>query len=157
MNFIECITHNEKETEALGKQLATVLLPGIVVALFGDLASGKTCFTRGMARYLSDKAPVHSPTFTLVNEYEGKYTLYHLDLYRLNSPEELLTLGYEDLVESRGICVIEWAERAAPLLPNKRINVYFEHAGGDMRRLRFENQGISDDVWQTFAKHCTHN
>ena len=156
MNPLECITRNAAETEALGERLAAVLPPGTIVALHGDLATGKTCLTRGMARHFVGNTPVHSPTFTLVNEYgRGDRMLYHLDLYRLGSEEELLTLGYEDIVEADGVCVIEWADRAPSFLPEKRIDVFLEHGGGDTRRLRFENHALEPGVWQSFVDCCT--
>lgn len=151
MNSVRYISHSPEETEALGQRLAALLPDGAVVALHGDLATGKTCLTRGMARYFAEDTPVHSPTFTLVNEYGAARKLYHLDLYRLGCEEELLTLGYEDIVESDGVLVIEWAERAESFLPENRIDVYLEHAGGDLRALRFENRGLPEDVWKRFA------
>lgn len=152
MDSVEFTTHSVEETEALGERLAAVLAPGAVVALHGELATGKTCLTRGMARHFAGNTPVHSPTFTLVNEYGRDRVLYHLDLYRLGSADELLTLGYEDIVESDGVCVIEWAERADGFLPEKRVDVFLEHAGGDTRRLRFVNQCLDPEAWRTFAE-----
>ena len=152
MDSVEVTTYRVEETEALGEQLAALLPPGAVVALHGDLATGKTCLTRGMARHFAGATPVHSPTFTLVNEYGAGRVLYHLDLYRLGSADELLTLGYEDIVESDGVCVIEWAERAAGFLPEKRIDVYLEHGGGDTRRLRFVNRCLDGEIWEAFVE-----
>lgn len=141
-------TAGPEATEALGERLARLLPDGAVVALHGELATGKTCLTRGMARHFGGVGVVHSPTFTLVNEYGRERVLYHLDLYRLRDEEELLTLGYEDIVEPNGICVIEWADRAPGFLPRNRIDVYLEHGGGDMRVLRIENLGVLDEGWQ---------
>lgn len=152
MDSLEVTTHSVEETEALGERLAALLAPGAVVALHGELATGKTCLTRGMARHFAGATPVHSPTFTLVNEYGTGQVLYHLDLYRLGSPDELLTLGYEDIVESEGVCVIEWAERAAGFLPERRIDVYLEHGGGDTRRLRFVNRCLDAEIWEVFTE-----
>lgn len=152
MDSLEVTTHSMEETEALGERLAALLAPGAVVALHGELATGKTCLTRGMARHFAGATPVHSPTFTLVNEYGTGQVLYHLDLYRLGSPDELLTLGYEDIVESEGVCVIEWAERAAGFLPERRIDVYLEHGGGDTRRLRFVNRCLDAEIWEVFTE-----
>ncbi|HOC68756.1 MAG TPA: tRNA (adenosine(37)-N6)-threonylcarbamoyltransferase complex ATPase subunit type 1 TsaE [Candidatus Hydrogenedentes bacterium] len=152
MDSLTCVTRRVEETEALGTRLAALLVPGAVVALHGDLATGKTCLTRGMARHFTGNATVHSPTFTLVNEYGHDRILYHLDLYRLRSAEELLTLGYEDIIETDGICVIEWADRAAGFLPDRRIDVFLEHGGGDTRLLRFENHCLDDEPWSAFAE-----
>jgi tRNA threonylcarbamoyladenosine biosynthesis protein TsaE len=135
-------------TEALGGQLMRLLPDGSVVALHGDLASGKTCLVRGMASILAADLPVHSPTFTLVNEYVGGRRLIHLDLYRLGDPEEFIALGYEELLEPEGVCVIEWAERAIGLLPARRLDIFLAHAGGDNRRLEFRNAGVLAGDWR---------
>ena len=129
--------HNAGHTLVIGNQTYKLsLLPsGVVVGLRGELASGKTCFVRGMAARYAPGAGVHSPTFTLVNEYGGSKKLYHSDLYRIG-PDEVADLGYEELFEpTGGATVVEWAERAEPLLPARRIDVGFEHAGGDVRRI----------------------
>ncbi len=152
MDSLACVTRTVEETESLGTHLAALLPPGAVVALHGDLATGKTCLTRGMARHFAGNTPVHSPTFTLVNEYGKDRILYHLDLYRLGSAEELLTLGYEDIIETDGICVIEWADRAVNFLPDRRIDVFLEHGGGDTRRLCFENHCLDAERWEAFAQ-----
>ena len=152
MDNFECVTHSAEETESLGERLAPWLPPGTVVALHGELATGKTCLTRGMARYFTGDTPVHSPTFTLVNEYGRDRILYHLDLYRLGGPEELLTLGYEDIVETDGVCVIEWADRAEGLLPEERLDIYLEHVGGDTRRLRFVNRCLDEATWEALIR-----
>lgn len=148
MDIFETTTCTPEETESLGERLAAMLPSGAVVALYGDLATGKTCLTRGMARKFDGAGLVHSPTFTLVNEYGQDRTLYHLDLYRLHCEEELLTLGYEDIIESEGICVIEWANHAAGLLPERRLDIFLAHAGGDCRSLRIENHGALQPGWQ---------
>ncbi len=141
-------THAQEETEALGKALAQILPLGGVVALRGDLAAGKTCFVRGMASVYATGGAVHSPTFTLVNQYGESPRLYHVDLYRLSGPDEIADLGYEELFEPDGVCAVEWAERADVLLPNKRLDVYFEHAGMDVRRIRFVDNGLLPPGWQ---------
>lgn len=148
MDCFEITTHAPESTEALGEALATILPPGAVLALFGDLATGKTCLTRGMTRHFAGVSIVHSPTFTLVNEYGQDRVLYHIDLYRLGCEEELLTLGYEDFIESNGVCVIEWADRAPRFLPAQRVDIYLEHAGGDGRAIRIENRKTLPVGWQ---------
>ncbi|HOP98869.1 MAG TPA: tRNA (adenosine(37)-N6)-threonylcarbamoyltransferase complex ATPase subunit type 1 TsaE [Verrucomicrobiota bacterium] len=106
------ITHNPAETEAIGETLGQMAQHGSVFALSGDLGAGKTQLVKGMARGLGITARVHSPTFTLVNVYTGgRLTLYHLDLYRLNGPEEILAAGLEEYLQPDGVAVIEWAER----------------------------------------------
>lgn len=141
-------THSPEETEQLGLALAPLLPKGAVVALRGDLAAGKTCLVRGMAAYFAEGVAIHSPTFTLVNEYGNSRRLYHLDLYRLCT-EEVADLGYEELFESDGVTVVEWAERAEPLLPSRRLDVYLTHGGGDTRCLEFEDSGIMLHGWQS--------
>lgn len=141
-------THSPEETEEAGFVLAGLLPTGALVALRGDLAAGKTCFVRGMARCFDPQAPVHSPTFTLVNQYGHDAPLYHLDLYRLGGPDELADLGYEEVFDSEGVCVVEWAERAEGLLPAERVDLFLAHAGGDCRTIRLVNHGVSlpDDI-----------
>jgi len=129
-------TSSEAETEAAGESLGRSLDAGSVVLLYGDLGAGKTAFVRGMARgvgALPDE--VSSPTFTLVQEYAGtSLTLYHVDLYRLDSAE-VDDLGLDDLLDSRGIVAIEWAERW-PGRPRRAIDVRLEESGEGRRRIR---------------------
>ncbi len=148
MAGLELVTHTPDTTEQLGRTLAALLPEGTVVALFGDLATGKTCLVRGMAAHYTGGAPVHSPTFTLVNQYGVSPALFHLDLYRLGGPEELADLGYEELFEPDGVCVVEWAERAGMLLPPKRLDVHLFHAGGDARRMLFDDRGMMPEGWE---------
>ncbi|MCC6487388.1 MAG: tRNA (adenosine(37)-N6)-threonylcarbamoyltransferase complex ATPase subunit type 1 TsaE [Candidatus Hydrogenedentes bacterium] len=142
-------TASAEETEALGGDVAHLLPGGGTLALRGDLASGKTCFVRGMARAIGGAASVHSPTFTLVNEYKSQPVLYHMDLYRLTGPEEVADLGCEEIFDSDALCVVEWAERADPLLPPRRLDILFEHAGGDLRRITFADSGLMPEGWES--------
>ena len=106
------ISHNPAETESLGEQFGRAAQRGLVILLSGDLGAGKTQFVRGVARGLDISARVHSPTFTLVNEYDGgRLKLFHLDLYRLETAEQVLSAGVEDFLSPDGVSVIEWAER----------------------------------------------
>jgi tRNA threonylcarbamoyladenosine biosynthesis protein TsaE len=146
---VQITTRSEAETEALGMTLARLLRPGSVVALRGDLAAGKTCLVRGMARALTGDAAVHSPTFTLVNEYGSPPALYHFDLYRLRGPEELFALGYEERFGGTAMAAVEWAERAEPLLPAHRVEIAMRHAGGDIREIRIRDLGCLPEGWQT--------
>ena len=108
MNYI---THSPAETEAVGAALARVLKPGSVIAYRGDLGAGKTAFTRGLAKGLGVKENVTSPTFTIVNEYvSGNMPLFHFDMYRLGSEDELFDIGWEDYLERGGVCAVEWSE-----------------------------------------------
>ena len=118
---MECISHSEAETEALGRQLAGKLSPGSVVAYEGGLGMGKTAFTRGLARGLGCTGRVTSPTFTIVNEYEAPVPLFHFDLYRLSGPEDLFDIGWEDYLDRGGLCAVEWSERVTEALPEETV------------------------------------
>ena len=108
---MEFITTSPEQTEALGAALAARLWPGAVIAYRGDLGAGKTAFTRGLARGLGVREPVTSPTYTIVNEYlGGRLPLFHFDMYRLGSEDELFDIGWEDYLDRSGICAVEWSE-----------------------------------------------
>lgn len=119
---MEYVSHGEAETEELGRRLAAVLAPGAVVACRGGLGMGKTAFTRGLARGLGYQGRVTSPTFTIVNEYEGTgLPLFHFDLYRLEGPEDLFDIGWEDYLDRGGVCAVEWSERVEDALPEDAV------------------------------------
>ena len=121
MEFRTC---GEAETEALGARLAAVLTPGAVVAYRGGLGMGKTAFTRGLARGLGYKGRVTSPTFTIVNEYEGgRLPLFHFDMYRLEGADALFDIGWEDYLDRGGVCAVEWSELAEEALPPETVFV----------------------------------
>ena len=121
---MDYLTHNEAETEALGARLAAALSPGAVVAYRGDLGMGKTAFTRGLARGLGYPGRVTSPTFTIVNEYEGgRLPLFHFDMYRLESADDLYDIGWEDYLDRGGVCAVEWSERVEEALPPETVSV----------------------------------
>ena len=130
---MEYCSNSAEETEALGAELAVRLRPRDVVAYTGDLGAGKTAFTRGIARGLGIPEGVTSPTFTIVNEYEGgRLPLFHFDLYRLGDPEELFDIGWEDYLARGGVCAVEWSENVADALEDEPIRVDIrrgEHAG----------------------------
>lgn len=114
-------TYSEQETEALAQSLAAQLKAGDILALDGDLGAGKTAFTRGLARGLGYPGRVQSPTFTVVNEYEGgRLPLFHFDLYRLASPDELFDIGWEDYLDRGGVCCVEWSELGGEHLSHAR-------------------------------------
>ncbi len=107
-------THSPEETEQIGAFLAQKLTPGAVIAFEGDLGAGKTAFTRGLARGLGCTEQVTSPTYTIVNEYiSGKMPLFHFDMYRLRSADDLFDIGWEDYLERGGVCAVEWSENVA--------------------------------------------
>ena len=143
------VTRSAAETQVLGRALMELLPDGALVALFGDLGAGKTCFVRGMAETAGMAERVTSPTFTLVHEYRGQRTLYHLDLYRITAPEQVLDLGYEDLFDPKdGVCVVEWAERAEDMLPERRVDIRLAHEKGDSRRIEIENRKLLPAGWE---------
>ena len=134
-------TESEKETEALGEHLASCLAPGDLLALHGELGAGKTCLVRGIARGLGvDEGSVASPSFTLINEYEGRLPLVHLDGYRLDSAEAFEELGLEDYFEGEGVLVIEWAEKV-PDLPEERIDIAIQWLDENRRDFRISARG----------------
>ena len=126
---------NEAETEAAGAAFAETLPDGAVVALYGDLGAGKTAFVRGMARGLGIDARVSSPTFTIVNEYLGARELYHFDMYRLASSEELFDIGWEDYLSRGGICAVEWSENVSDAFEGDEITVRIEKTGDESRTI----------------------
>ena len=135
---MEFITHSPEETERLGKALAALLQPGDIIAYRGDLGAGKTAFTRGLAKGLGCREQVTSPTYTIVNEYlSGKYPLFHFDMYRLASSDDLFDIGWEDYLERGGICAVEWSENVADAMENA-IVVTIEKLGDDARRITIE-------------------
>ena len=135
---MEFLTNSPEETEAVGKRLGAVLKPGAVIAYQGDLGAGKTAFTRGVALGLGAKEQVTSPTYTIVNEYlSGKYPLFHFDMYRLASSDDLFDIGWEDYLDRGGICAVEWSENVADAMEDA-IVVTIEKLGEDARRITIE-------------------
>lgn len=116
-------THTEEETRTLGEELAKKANPGDVYTLIGDLGVGKTIFTQGFAKGLGITEQVNSPTFTIVQEYKGRIPFYHFDVYRIEEPEEMEEIGYEDYFYGDGVCMIEWAELIKELLPEEAVKV----------------------------------
>lgn len=120
---MQFLSHSTQETEAIGEELAQKLRGGDVLAFTGSLGMGKTAFTRGLARGLGCRGRVTSPTFTIVNEYEGKTPLFHFDMYRLGSSDELFDIGWDDYLARGGVCAVEWSERVPDALPEDTIFV----------------------------------
>ena len=141
---MDALSFDSKETHEtidLGERLGRNLRRGDIVCLFGDLGGGKTTFVKGLAKGLKVKLnSVNSPTFVLMNIYEGKIPLYHFDLYRLRNTEELQHIGYEEFLYGEGIAAIEWAERLEDLLPKEHLAVRFEHKD-EGRRINFSAKG----------------
>ena len=131
-------TNSPGQTEAVGEALAKALLPGTVIAYRGDLGAGKTAFTRGLARGLGYREPVTSPTYTIVNEYiGGRLPLFHFDMYRLGSAEDLWDIGWEDYLDRGGVCAVEWSENVEEAL-DSFILVNIEKTGDESRRITIE-------------------
>lgn len=126
---IQTVSLSPEATCRLGEAIGRSLKKGDIIALSGDLGSGKTCFTQGLAKGLDVLAGynVTSPTFTLMNEYPGRLRLYHLDVYRLSGPRDIEEIGYEDYFYGSGVIVIEWAEKVEQLIPDYGIWIYFRH------------------------------
>jgi len=121
---MEYISRREADTEALGQRLGAVLSAGSVVAYKGGLGMGKTAFTRGLAAGLGYQGRVTSPTFTIVNEYEGgRLPLFHFDMYRLAGEDALFDIGWEDYLDRGGVCAVEWSEQAAEAMPPNTVYV----------------------------------
>ena len=133
---MEFVTNSEHETEELGARLAGELKPGAVVAFTGDLGAGKTAFTRGLARGLGISERVTSPTFTIVNEYEGgRLPLFHFDMYRLGSSDELFDIGWEDYLARGGVCAVEWSENVADALEEGTVSVEIRRGASESQRV----------------------
>jgi tRNA threonylcarbamoyladenosine biosynthesis protein TsaE len=136
------VTGSPEQTWRIGERLGALLGPGDTVCLYGDLGAGKTSFSYGIALGLEVKTQyVTSPTFTFVNEYEGRVPFYHIDLYRLKGPEELENIGFGEYIGSRGAAVIEWAERAEDELPAERLSVYLTYVDEQRREIGFLGEG----------------
>jgi len=142
---LQCIftTLSPEETEALGKAMGSYLVAGDTVALIGELGSGKTCFTKGVAAGMGiDRAiPIVSPTFTLINEYPGSPPLYHFDLYRIDTMAQISGLGCEEYFGGEGVAIIEWGEKAAAVLPEGHVRVEFFFEDENMRKVVFKGTG----------------
>lgn len=135
----EIDVHSVEETEQLARKLATLLAPPDVITLEGDLGAGKTTFTKALAKGLGIEGTVNSPTFTIVKQYEGRYPLNHLDVYRLADSDE--DLGWDELFYGNAISVVEWAHLIEADLPKERLNIQIAHRGGDQRMITLEPYG----------------
>lgn len=133
------ITQTAEETIILGKKIGSKLQPGDIIAMEGTLAAGKTTITKGIAEALGVEDTVTSPTFTLISEYEGNMPLYHMDVYRLDSCEEFVNLGVEDLMYGDGVSIIEWSERVRAELPSSTITLRLEMRDDGGRTITLEN------------------
>ena len=135
---MEYMTNAPEETEALGEKLGKLLRPGTVLAYLGDLGAGKTAFTRGLALGLGCRETVTSPTYTIVNEYlGGRLPLFHFDMYRLASSDDLWDIGWEDYLDRQGVCAVEWSENV-PEAMTGALTVRIEKLGDTVRRITID-------------------
>ena len=143
---MQMITNSPAETEAVGAALGRIIPAGTVLAYRGDLGAGKTAFTRGLARGLGCADIVTSPTYTIVNEYlNGRLPLFHFDMYRLASSDDLWDIGWEDYLERGGICAVEWSENVEDAL-EEAVTVTIEKLGEDSRRITLEGGDFLADL-----------
>ena len=140
------LTNSPAETEAVGAALVRVLPAGTILAYRGDLGAGKTAFTRGLARGLGYTDPVTSPTYTIVNEYlGGRLPLFHFDMYRLGSSDDLWDIGWEDYLDRGGICAVEWSENVDDAMENA-VYVTIEKTGEESRKITIEGGNFLADL-----------
>nr|WP_328802912.1 tRNA (adenosine(37)-N6)-threonylcarbamoyltransferase complex ATPase subunit type 1 TsaE [Saccharibacillus alkalitolerans] len=140
------MSRGEADTAELAAYFAKLAQPGTVIALDGDLGAGKTKFSQGFAAALGVRGVVNSPTFTLIKEYEGRLPLYHMDVYRITQ-DEAEDLGLDEYFEGSGVSLVEWAVLIPDLLPECRLNLRIEHAGGESRLIRCEGVGAPYTKW----------
>ena len=146
---MEFITHSPEETEKIGEALAKNLQPGTILAYRGDLGAGKTAFTRGLARGLGCKETVTSPTYTIVNEYlGGRLPLFHFDMYRLASSDDLWDIGWEDYLDREGVCAVEWSENVQDAMEDA-VTVTIEKLGESTRRITIEGNLLPEAFAQS--------
>ncbi|NLM74302.1 MAG: tRNA (adenosine(37)-N6)-threonylcarbamoyltransferase complex ATPase subunit type 1 TsaE [Clostridiaceae bacterium] len=137
------VTFSEQETFLLGKELSRELKPGDVISLEGDLGTGKTIITKGIAAGLDITEPITSPTFTLVNTYEGEITLHHFDVYRINDPEELYAIGWDEYFSDDAITVVEWGDRVLEMLPDNTIRIRINRDDEDFNKRNLNIERLS--------------
>jgi tRNA threonylcarbamoyladenosine biosynthesis protein TsaE len=141
-HVLDLVSHSVAQTQRLGARLGELACPGDLFCLEGDLGSGKTCFAQGLGRGLAITEDITSPTFILANEHRGgRLTLYHLDVYRMNSAPEAWGIGLDDYLSGDGVCVIEWAEKIRAALPVERLWITFRHLGESKRGLLIKATG----------------
>ena len=135
------ITKSSEETKNLGEELSKFTKPGDLLAFYGELGAGKTCFIQGISRGLKVKDYVTSPSFTIINEYQGKIPIYHFDLFRLDNAEEIIELGYNEYFYGEGLTVIEWAGKIEQLLPKEHLEIEIKFKDRYQRTISFIPQG----------------
>jgi len=146
--------HSPEVMETLGECLGNLLHPGDIVSLSGDLGAGKTVLARGIARGLGSTDIVTSPTFTIVHEYRGRFPIFHMDVYRLDDPAELLELGFDEYTNGEGVAVIEWGDRLQGFLPPEHISIDIKKVPerDDLRQVKFQCHGDQHLLEELFKK-----
>jgi len=144
--MLKFVTESVEETAKIGEQLGRLLDTGNIICLSGDLGAGKTAFTKGIAKGLGVEDYVTSPTYTIINEYQGRLPLYHFDVYRLNDVEEMYELGYEEYFFGDGVVVLEWADVVRDIIPKERLWITILNTrGDDSREIIMEPTGEAYD------------
>jgi len=141
MSCLELISHSPEQTQKLGVRIGQLALPGDVFLLVGDLGTGKTCLTQGIAWGLNIKEYTMSPSFVIIRELHGRLPLYHIDLYRLDRIEESMELGLDEYLYGRGVCVVEWAEKALSILPTECLLIKISYLSDTERSFQMEPSG----------------
>ncbi len=141
MATVQLISHSPEQTQQLGKCLGNLAQAGDVFLLTGNLGSGKTCLTQGIAWGLDVKEYAFSPSFVIVREYHGRLTLYHIDFYRLNHVEEIVDLGLDEYLYGKGVCVAEWAEKGMAVLPKEHLLINLSYMSDVVRTISLESKG----------------
>ena len=141
MNYLKLITHSSEQTQKLGTCIGELALPGDVFLLVGDLGTGKTCLTQGIAWGLDIKGYTLSPSFVIMRELYGRLPLYHIDLYRLDDIEEIAELGLDDYLYGNGVCVVEWAEKGSSIMPVEHLLIKISHLSDTERNFQIEPSG----------------
>jgi tRNA threonylcarbamoyladenosine biosynthesis protein TsaE len=152
---LDIVSHSLAQTHRLGARLGELLQGGDLVLLDGDLGTGKTALTQGVAEGLEIHQVVSSPTFTLLKEYEGRLPLYHFDLYRLDEPDEILELGFEEYFYGSGVCVVEWANKAEDIWPQEQLRIQLKMVSDTKRGLLLTGVGAHyGDLLFEFRKNA---
>jgi len=148
MTSLDLISQSPADTLHIGRIIGETLTGGEILGLTGELGTGKTCLTQGIAQGMgiAERYYITSPTFTLVNEYPGRIPLYHMDVYRLAGSVDLEDMGYEEYFYGNGVVVIEWAEKVADILPPEALFIHLEHAGGDTRRMEISCESDASTI-----------
>jgi len=140
---LELVSHGPEETQRIGRLLGNEARPGDIFLLVGPLGAGKTCLTQGIAWGLGVQEYARSPTFVLITRYQGRLTMHHVDLFRIEDPLEAQDLGLEEYLSGEGICVVEWADRAAQLFPSESLWIEMKYGVSELERIiRFHTSGI---------------